>query len=526
MEVIDGERVQSLFDHLEARKNVLSTCTDLYKTLTSHFSSLDRSLSQQSQTLDSKIQSLQSESHETLSLLDHRERSIPERAASLSAEIEARKQAALSEIDNPAQHNAGFVETLRSLCRRMDAPGLLNFLVLKRRESLSVREIMVNALGECVDPPRLVLDVVEVFVKKAAANKPSGNRVGGGLTDWRWACSVVVGGLFPLDDSKDAAKKMEGVKPPFAGRIVQRAKDVIEQWKEKMEGSSGVLNRVGPSEVAMLLQLVIGFGLKEKFDQEFLRKLVLEFAALRRDMPKLAVQIFEDKIGDIIDELVNNGMEIEAIYFATEAGLTQRFQPASLLKTYLNNCKRNTANIPKKGNSSSASMDDSINSEMNPVKAIVKCVEDLALEDQFPLNDLRKRLADMEKTKVDKKKNSSAPNKPLNKRAHGIRTSHQPNSRPTKAPKISNSYPSFSHRNPAPQLHQSPVTRYHGSYNYPTQAAYETTMAPANPYTSVYGESLASSSSALPVQPPHYSLPVDNVGVAGSHLGGRSSVSG
>ena len=39
---------------------------------------------------------------------------------------------------------------------------------------------------------------------------------------------------------------------------------------------------VGPTEAAM--QVVAGFRLKSKFDEEFLRKQVLEFAS-RRDMP-------------------------------------------------------------------------------------------------------------------------------------------------------------------------------------------------------------------------------------------------
>ena len=40
---------------------------------------------------------------------------------------------------------------------------------------------------------------------------------------------------------------------------------------------------VGPTEAAMFMQMVAGFRLKSKFDEEFLRKQVLEFAS-RRDM--------------------------------------------------------------------------------------------------------------------------------------------------------------------------------------------------------------------------------------------------
>lgn len=55
---------------------------------------------------------------------------------------------------------------------------------------------------------------------------------------------------------------------------------------------------------------------------------------------------------DIIDELVKNGKEIEAVYFASESGLTERFPPINLLKSYLRNYKKNVVTISKKGNNS------------------------------------------------------------------------------------------------------------------------------------------------------------------------------
>lgn len=57
---------------------------------------------------------------------------------------------------------------------------------------------------------------------------------------------------------------------------------------------------------------------------------------------------------DVIDELVKSGKEIEAIYFAFESGLTERFPPISLLKSYLKNSKKNASTIMKNGNNSVA----------------------------------------------------------------------------------------------------------------------------------------------------------------------------
>lgn len=59
-------------------------------------------------------------------------------------------------------------------------------------------------------------------------------------------------------------------------------------------------------------------------------------------------------VTDIIDELVKSGKEIEAVYFASESGLTERFSPVSLLKSYLHNSRKNATTILKNGNYSTA----------------------------------------------------------------------------------------------------------------------------------------------------------------------------
>lgn len=57
---------------------------------------------------------------------------------------------------------------------------------------------------------------------------------------------------------------------------------------------------------------------------------------------------------DIIGELIKNGQEIEAVYFASESDLTERFDPVSLIKSYLRNSKKNATSILKNGNYSNA----------------------------------------------------------------------------------------------------------------------------------------------------------------------------
>ncbi|KAJ0089688.1 hypothetical protein Patl1_13217 [Pistacia atlantica] len=537
---IKTDRVEQFFDDLEAQRTILSSCTQLFKTLTYHFTSLQESLSHKSKSLESKFLSLESTSSETLQSLSQRENSIPERESVAIALLKDQKEAALADFQKPAK-STELSETLKSLCRKMDFSGLLKFIISKRKESMSLRAEISGAITESVDPPRLLLDAVEEFLVQKM------DKVG--VTDKRWACGMLVQAMFPEGNN---GKKAVG--PEFARSVVERAAGILERWKEQMFDTE-----LGPAEAVMFLQMVVGFGLSSRFDNEFLRKLVLDFAS-RRDMAKLSACLgFGEKLGvrvaialvgtrigvtyfttsvtfncegylksmnftDIIDELVKSGKEVEAVYFASESGLTERFPPVSLLKSYLRNSKKNATTILKNGNYSNVATEESSNVELNSIKAIIKCVEDHKLESEFSVDSLRKRAAQLEKSKAERKKSSAANSKPQNKRGHGSsssRSSGPPAFRPAKAAKFSNAYQSFGRRNPAPPTPHSPAPRYSIStpYNYPNQTVYE--GATAAQYGTTYGVPHAQSPAAIPQQ--HYSLPVDNIGAAGFRASGSYS---
>ncbi|XP_010254145.1 PREDICTED: FRIGIDA-like protein 4a [Nelumbo nucifera] len=499
-EVIDKDRFQKVFEALETRKTLLTNCTEIWKKLSSHFSSLEESLLQKSKALDSKIEALDSETKKTLEALEQREKSIPERESAAIARVQEQKEAALAEFEKTGTSNLGLAEALRSYCRKMDSPGLLRFLVAKRKESpVLLRAEISLSIAESVDPARLILDAMEDFINQKSAK--------GGVPDRRWACGMMLQAHFPATDSSEKA-------PVVASSIGERAYGVAEAWKAKMDDKES--GGFGPAEATMFLQLVAGFGLRSRFEEEFLRKLVLDFPS-RKEMPKLAASLgFGEKMGDIIDELVKNGKEIEAIYFASESGLTERFPPLSLLKSYLRNSRRNATTILKNGHYSAAATEEASVLELNSIKAIIKCVEDHKLEAEFTLDSLKKRLTQLEKAKADRKKNMAATSKPQNKRGRGGSGGGPPNFRPSKAGRPSNSYPSYGRRGPPP-TGPAPPTRYSGvaAYNYPSQNAYE--GPPPTSFASPYGAHSQNPTAPLP-QP--YAFKPEDMGAGGVRAGG------
>ncbi|KAK2645723.1 hypothetical protein Ddye_020918 [Dipteronia dyeriana] len=508
LSTIKTERVEKLFEDLEAQRTILSSCTQLFTALTSHFTILQDSLNQKSKSLESKFVSLGSTSLQSFQSLTHRENSICDRESAAVKLVNDKTAVALAELQKPAKFT-DLSESLKSLCLRMDSSLLLKFIISKRKESMTLRAEISRAIRESVDAPRLVLDAVDEFLVQKAE--------GVGVTDKRWACGMLVQAMFPEGNNRE--KAVGGLE--YARSIVERAAGILKRWKEQMGEAE-----LSPAEAVMFLQMVVGFGLNSRFDQDFLRKLVVDFAS-RRDMAKLATNFgFGEKLADIIDELVKNGKEIEAVYFASESGLTERFPPVSLLKSHLRNSKKNSTNALKNGNYNNIATDESNNMELTSIKAIIKCVEDHKLESEFSIDSLKKRASQLEKSKSERKKSSVTNTKPQNKRCHGAsssRGSGPPPLRPSKAAKFSNSYRSLGRRNAAPPAQLSPAARYSVPYNYPNQGVYEGSTTAH--YASGYGVPHTQSPAAISQQ--HYTLPVDNVGAAGfrasGSYGGQSS---
>lgn len=288
--VPNSDRVNNFFNELETRKSLLTTITQLNKTLTDHFASLDNSLSSKSQTLDSQIEAFDAQIKKTLESFENRENAIPERESTAAARIEEQKDVAIADIEEAAaaaaaaeNRNGGGERSLsgflRTCCRRMDSKGLIRFLLAKRKESVVLRaDIAAAVVEECVDVMSFVLDALEEFAEMKVEGKV-------GMADRRWAVGILIQAVLPVVDGGGVANSVR-----------ERAAGVVEKWKGAMSGGGESVGGVGAGEAAMFLQAVAGFGLKDKFEEDYLMKLVLEHAT-RRDMAKVALALgFGDKI--------------------------------------------------------------------------------------------------------------------------------------------------------------------------------------------------------------------------------------
>ncbi|CAM0880035.1 unnamed protein product [Alopecurus aequalis] len=225
----------------------------------------------------------------------------------------------------------------------------------------------------------------------------------------------------PEEAEMEAQKEKKGEEVKLEVADEEKTKEQAEKGKveEVKKATGGVKEEEkNGAEAHIFLQMVAAFALKDKFEQEFLRSL---FVANRRrkELAKFACVLgFEESVADVVQELITSGNVIEAIYIAHEAGLFERFPPAPLLNTYMKDSTEKAQAVLSSGRRSSSAVEESKSLECTACKSVIRCVEACQLQSVFNLGNIKKKVARMEKEKVDQKKLGSA-NRFQNKRARG-----------------------------------------------------------------------------------------------------------
>lgn len=420
--------VRESFAELEKQRELIASCTVLWKELSDHFSSLERGLEAKSESLRSKREILDLKTKRKLDSLDRRELSIDAAVDLALAKLDERRAAVVQFLADPNDGKEDLVPKLRSLCTKMDSDGFFDFVVAKRKEVELLRSEVPSALADCIDPAIFVLDAISrVFpVDKRVVKSPN---------DLGWACIVILESLVPVlaDPELGSARLL------VTQSVKERAKEMAAEWKEVMEKRGG-LESAKPPDAHSFLQYVVTFGIASKEDRDLYRRIVVSFS-WRRQMPKLAIALgLEDEMEGIVEELIGKGQQLDAVNFAYEAGLQNKFPPVPLLKSFLKGSKKVPTSTSDDRNNTGQAVNNANKKEHAAIRAVIKCIEDRKLEAEFPTESLQKRLEILEKPKVEKKKQVSgggggAAAGPANKRT---RTNNGGPMPPAKAGRLTN----------------------------------------------------------------------------------------
>ncbi|XP_045787991.1 FRIGIDA-like protein 4a [Trifolium pratense] len=495
-----SELTQPSFDDFQRQTSLMTSCTLLWKELSDHFSSLEQHLLHKSEALNRKIRSLDNQTNESLNLLRHRESTLDDALQIALRDIDNRTEAALAALsrvqaddvadgdgDGEVDNGDGLMMKLKSFCLNMDSLGFWGFVIGKKKELEGLRAEMPDALGECIDPAKFVLEAIsEVF--------PVDKRGDKGGNDLGWACVLVLESLVPV--MVDPVLKSRMLVTPS---VKELAKDVAEKWKVSLEERGGVENVKTP-DVHTFLQHLVTFGIVDSDDLQLYRKLVIA-SAWRKHMPKLALSLgLSNQMPDMIEELISKGQQLDAVHFTFEVGLVDKFPPVPLLKSFLKDAKKVATSILEDPNNAGRAAYLAARKEQSALKSVIKCIEEYNLEAEFPPENLKKRLEQLEKVKPEKRKQIVVP---ANKRTRASNSNGGPMP-PAKAGRLTNAY--VSSFPAAPTFVRSPS---HGQYPaalppYPSPPHMYGSRSPSYAYSPEPAPAIAASYPAPPMNYPAY----------------------
>eukprot|EP00250_Pteridium_aquilinum_P034309 c7399_g1_i1 orf=264-2594(+) len=272
---------------------------------------------------------------------------------------------------------------MKSCVDKMDCEGLKELLVNNRKDYQKLRPELQAALQASRDPCRLLLKVLE---GSEGANRVSANNKGG------HACVLLLECL-----SEVVADPVLGVDYPVVPSDVKElARTLARRWKSKLEIHNQDGYAIGSH---LFLQLLATFGIGTDYSDEDLLHYVVSMS--RRGIgPALCRSLgLTDKIPVVVDRLAKEGKQIEAISFASAFGILEKFSPANLLKSYLED-------LDKAVSSRGGAGSDLHTKQISALKNAVKVIEEYNLDSQFPMEDLRQRIAMLTRERAENRKAS------------------------------------------------------------------------------------------------------------------------
>lgn len=453
-------QLQKAFAELESHRAV--TLNMKWKELEEHFHGLEKSLKRRFHELEDQEKEFDNKTMKAREMLEKREAAVlakeqasldrlqEKRNAAIFAIVNAREKhrKVLSEdlavVSNGGQdapgvekkpgdatsvsaegsldelkgsHESGNVEVksypqLVKLCEEMNAVGLQKFISDNRKDLAAIREEIPHALRAAPNAALLVLDSLEGFYSMEAPNQDV--KKDANLLGLRRTCIMLMECLSVLLTYLDC------VSDVISEDIKNKAKIIAEEWKPKLDALDMDASNGNSLEAHAFLQLLASFGIASDFNEEELSRLIPMVSRRRQTADLCRCLGLSEKMPGVIQVLVNSGRQIDAVNLAFAFDLTEQFSPVPLLKSYLKDARK--ASSPVKSVNSSPTLQIEVNErELIALKAVIKCIEEHKLEEQYPLDPLQKRVLHLEKAKADKKRVTEATKpQPKRPRANGV----------------------------------------------------------------------------------------------------------
>ncbi|RWW68057.1 hypothetical protein BHE74_00024437 [Ensete ventricosum] len=404
---------------------------------------------------------------------------------------------------------------LMKLCEEMDAEGLHKFISDNRKNLSSIRDEVPVALRSAVNPFILVLDSLKGFY--AGEILGSNGKKDGNLLGLRRTCLMLMECLEQLLADSLSDERL------LTSDIKEKAKVIAKEWKPKLDHLDIEASSGNSLESHAFLQLLATFDIASEFDQDEICRLIpavtrrrqtggeawnqekfsplmfiihgkveVTFIRLVDDLTPLVTSPSPARdscgrvVGDftLIDGFTSNRRTTHVVVpSTTHQRLHQHLHDHAFdglsATSPLSTTSPASSHDPHGRALSNPSLNEINERELSALKAVIKCIEEHKLEEQYPVDPLQKRILQLEKAKADKRRAAEAA-KPQSKRPRATGGAY--------TPRIT-SMPDKSFYRAPPERFVYPYDR---QYVYAAEAHHPTLMGPAPytispPHTAYYG---------------------------------------
>ncbi|RWR87229.1 protein FRIGIDA [Cinnamomum micranthum f. kanehirae] len=283
---------------------------------------------------------------------------------------------------------------IQRLCETMSGRGLRKYVTARLSDVDRLRDDVSQALSHAPDPARLVLDCIGGFYLQGskAYSKDSP------MITARQA-SILVLEFFLI--SGCGCSKMEA-------SVKEEVEKAAITWRSRLIREGGIANSSEPDALGLLL-FVAAFGIPSDFgsDDDFYSLIRLSNMQKKADVFRRS-SLLVDRIKDIIQGMVNNGMSVSAAGLACAFGLKDNLSPLSLLSSYVQEVNQTGKEMRRRQQCSYVSLIEANEKQVASLKLVLRCVVDHKLNYQEVAKwKINKKIAKLERNneKFEKNKN-------------------------------------------------------------------------------------------------------------------------
>ncbi|KAG8379613.1 hypothetical protein BUALT_Bualt07G0107800 [Buddleja alternifolia] len=259
------------------------------------------------------------------------------------------------------------VSELESLCKTMCSRGVRRYLSTHLSDLAKLREEVPKALKLAPNAPKLVLECLGKFYLqgKKAFTRNSPMIPARDASILILECFLLMMGMDVVDENDNGVMDIEKT-------VREEAETAALAWRKRLM-SEGRVAEASQVDARGLLLFVACFGIPAKFKREDIRDLVIAGNAKEILGVLQKSHLLMNKIPEIVDWMVKHKLEVDAVDVACTFGLEEKFNPQSILVSFLRESKESWKK-QKKASQGPASLNEANKKQLAALRSIKKCL--------------------------------------------------------------------------------------------------------------------------------------------------------